>query len=109
MGGFQNGGGGGIRTHGTLARSTVFKTAPINRSGTPPKQIYRIKLFYLLNLNCQYFIPSAAAVYTMVLIPAMDIPRFATSHNKFLPKYPREDIPFPDTNVRQDAVVIYHR
>lgn len=29
-------GGGGIRTHGTLARSTVFKTAPINRSGTPP-------------------------------------------------------------------------
>ena len=30
-------GGGGIRTHGTLARSTVFKTAPINRSGTPPK------------------------------------------------------------------------
>ncbi len=33
----SNGGGGGIRTHGTLARSTVFKTAPINRSGTPPK------------------------------------------------------------------------
>ena len=32
-----NGGGGGIRTHGTLARTTVFKTAPINRSGTPPK------------------------------------------------------------------------
>ena len=31
-----NGGGGGIRTHGTLARTTVFKTAPINRSGTPP-------------------------------------------------------------------------
>ena len=33
-------GGGGIRTHGTLARSTVFKTAPINRSGTPPKQFF---------------------------------------------------------------------
>ena len=31
------GGGGGIRTHGTLACSTVFKTAPINRSGTPPR------------------------------------------------------------------------
>ncbi len=29
-------GGGGIRTHGTRERSTVFKTAPINRSGTPP-------------------------------------------------------------------------
>ena len=37
--GFLNGGGGGIRTHGTLARSTVFKTAPINRSGTPPNII----------------------------------------------------------------------
>ena len=35
--GLLNGGGGGIRTHGTLARTTVFKTAPINRSGTPPK------------------------------------------------------------------------
>ena len=34
--GFLNGGGGGIRTHGTRERSTVFKTAPINRSGTPP-------------------------------------------------------------------------
>ena len=36
-----NGGGGGIRTHGTLARSTVFKTAPINRSGTPPSNRFR--------------------------------------------------------------------
>ena len=31
-----SGGGGGIRTHGTLARTTVFETAPFNRSGTPP-------------------------------------------------------------------------
>ena len=54
---FKNGGGGGIRTHGTLARSTVFKTAPINRSGTPPKQIYRIYQFYLLNFFCQYVYP----------------------------------------------------
>jgi hypothetical protein len=29
-------GGGGIRTHGRLAPSTVFKTAPFGRSGTPP-------------------------------------------------------------------------
>src|SRR5262249_51388920 len=29
-------GGGGIRTHGQLAMSTVFKTVPINHSGTPP-------------------------------------------------------------------------
>ncbi len=30
------GGGGGIRTHGTLARTTVFETAPFDHSGTPP-------------------------------------------------------------------------
>ena len=30
-------GGGGIRTHGTLSRPTVFKTAPFGRSGTPPR------------------------------------------------------------------------
>ena len=30
-------GGGGIRTHGTLARPAVFKTAPFDRSGTPPR------------------------------------------------------------------------
>ena len=30
------GGGGGIRTHGALARTTVFETAPFDHSGTPP-------------------------------------------------------------------------
>ena len=30
-------GGGGIRTHGALSDSTVFKTAPFGRSGTPPR------------------------------------------------------------------------
>ena len=29
-------GGGGIRTHGRVAPSAVFKTAPFDRSGTPP-------------------------------------------------------------------------
>ncbi len=33
---FQSGGEGGIRTHGTLARTTVFETAPFDRSGTSP-------------------------------------------------------------------------
>ena len=33
------GGGGGIRTHGTLARTTVFETAPFDHSGTPPQSI----------------------------------------------------------------------
>jgi hypothetical protein len=32
------GGGSGIRTHGTLARTTVFETAPFDRSGIPPRE-----------------------------------------------------------------------
>src|ERR1700724_2353781 len=32
----RNGGEGGIRTHGPVARSTVFETAPFDRSGTSP-------------------------------------------------------------------------
>ena len=35
--GTSDGGGAGIRTQGTLARPTVFKTAPFDRSGTPPR------------------------------------------------------------------------
>ncbi len=31
-----NGGRGGIRTHGTLARTAVFKTAALNHSATLP-------------------------------------------------------------------------
>ena len=34
--GQESGGEGGIRTHGTLARSLVFKTSPLNHSGTSP-------------------------------------------------------------------------
>src|SRR5690606_38950904 len=33
----DNGGEGGIRTLGTLARTTVFETAPFDRSGTSPR------------------------------------------------------------------------
>ena len=32
----QDGGGGGIRTHGARKGTTVFETAPFNHSGTPP-------------------------------------------------------------------------
>ena len=32
-----NGGEGGIRTHGTFARTTVFETAPFDHSGTSPQ------------------------------------------------------------------------
>src|SRR3546814_8372097 len=34
----MRGGGGGIRTLGTLARTTVFETVPFNHSGTPPQK-----------------------------------------------------------------------
>ncbi len=37
LGIFGNGGERGIRTPGTLARSTVFETAPFNHSGTSPR------------------------------------------------------------------------
>jgi hypothetical protein len=33
----KNGGEGGIRTLGTLTRSTVFETAPFDHSGTSPQ------------------------------------------------------------------------
>ena len=36
-----NGGEGGIRTHGPVARSTVFETAPFDRSGTSPESACR--------------------------------------------------------------------
>ena len=36
---FAYGGGGGIRTHGALARTTVFETAPFDHSGTPPQRM----------------------------------------------------------------------
>ena len=32
----ENGGEGGIRTHGQLAPTTVFETVPIDHSGTSP-------------------------------------------------------------------------
>ena len=40
------GGEGGIRTHGTLARSPVFKTGAFDHSATSP-----IKHLYLSKLN----------------------------------------------------------
>jgi hypothetical protein len=39
------GGGGRIRTHGTRKGTTVFKTAAIDHSATPPQQL--TDLFYL--------------------------------------------------------------
>ncbi len=40
----MNGGERGIRTLGTLARSTVFETAPFNHSGTSPRHLMKTGL-----------------------------------------------------------------
>ena len=40
----RGGGGSGIRTHGTVSRTAVFKTAAINRSAIPPTAQYRIRI-----------------------------------------------------------------
>ena len=43
-GGPWRSGGGGIRTHGRLAPTTVFKTVPIGHSGTPPEVVAGTRL-----------------------------------------------------------------
>ena len=46
MEGFQiHGGEGGIRTHGTLASTPVFKTGAINHSATSPKSLHKLLNF----------------------------------------------------------------
>ena len=40
----MRGGGGGIRTPGTLSGPTVFKTAGFNRSPTPPFRIVPFRI-----------------------------------------------------------------
>ncbi len=39
FGSFYLNGGGGIRTHGALADTLVFKTRALNHSTTPPEAI----------------------------------------------------------------------
>ena len=39
LGRLSKNGGGGIRTHGTLADTLVFKTRALNHSTTPPEAI----------------------------------------------------------------------
>ncbi len=50
------GGGGEIRTHGTLAGTLVFKTSVLNHSTTPPREIYpSLKTFIWKLLNALFF------------------------------------------------------
>jgi hypothetical protein len=54
-------GGGGIRTHEALARPTVFKTAPFDRSGTPPADIVTASLPRRRSTAEEAWSPSSAA------------------------------------------------
>ena len=56
------GGGGGIRTHGTRKGSTVFKTASLNRSDTPPW-----KGCYTLQFNANESIAQAPNVVNQAI------------------------------------------
>ena len=57
MGKGRNGGGSGIRTHGTLTRTPVFKTGALNHSAIPPGtgQIIRYAVWDgYVGLRCLY-------------------------------------------------------
>ena len=43
---FPKYGGGGIRTHGALADTLVFKTRALNHSTTPPNGVFSFEHFY---------------------------------------------------------------
>ena len=47
----KNGGEGGIRTHGTLARSPVFKTGAFDHSATSPIKMYVTFIYKYINKN----------------------------------------------------------
>ena len=49
----STGGWGEIRTHGPLARATVFKTVPLDHSGTHPWCI-KILSYFAVNFNIEY-------------------------------------------------------
>ena len=70
---FLNGGGGGIRTHGTRERSTVFKTAPINRSGTPPNDfsdiIYSTRAKFFVKMFFKFYFFSLRVLHEQVCAP----------------------------------------
>jgi hypothetical protein len=42
-----SGGGGGIRTHGSLSTTPVFKTGALNRSATPPRAWRRVESWWI--------------------------------------------------------------
>ena len=61
----RNGGEGGIRTHGTLARSPVFKTGAFDHSATSPNYLiskcpnmYHFKINNLIFINSYFKISS---------------------------------------------------
>ena len=51
---FYKYGGGGIRTHGTLADTLVFKTRALNHSTTPPGVNNILNFFIITKGGCMF-------------------------------------------------------
>ena len=63
----QIGGGGGIRTHGTVSRTAVFKTAALNHSATPPgSRSTRMHVRAFLRVRSQMADRRSQAVWQLV-------------------------------------------
>ena len=58
-GGLGDGGWGGIRTHGALARTAVFKTAALNHSATHPARRRRTLAIGIAQGKFPYICPGS--------------------------------------------------
>ena len=57
-----SGGGGGIRTHGTVARTAVFKTAALNHSATPPVLLAPVPGSWFLVPGSWFLVPGRSSI-----------------------------------------------
>jgi hypothetical protein len=71
-----SGGRGGIRTHGGLAPTAVFKTAALNHSATPPEAEKTLRLYALSK--------------TAAPDPSTQTVRFIRRKASFRPKHPHD-------------------
>lgn len=72
LGIFAYGGEGGIRTHGTLAGTTVFKTAAINHSTTSPDDPLALILRQARHSN--KIVPYCCVAYNVYFLAITAIP-----------------------------------
>ena len=75
----QNGGQGGIRTHGTLSRTLVFKTSAFNHSATCPHCIAMLQ--ERRQINCFFCYPNTKVMMNQEIIDAISQPHAIPAHN----------------------------